>query len=184
MGAQAKLKISDLKKELKGYDQKELIQLITDLYKLNEDVQDYLAVKMNREDTVSILYEKAQKEILNEFFPTKGFGKMRLAKAKKAITDFKKVTGDHENTISLMLYYVETGTEFTNAYGDIDGRFYDSMLSVYHNVIVECEKDRELFMKFRDRLYEVVAESEGIGWGYHHGLTDYYDSISWLEEES
>lgn len=168
---------------MKEYDQKELIRIITDLYKLNDNVKDYLAVKMNRENVLPALYEKAKKEIENEFFPAKGFGKMRLSKAKKAITDYKKLSGDHENTVSLMLYYVEIGTEFTNAYGDIDGNFYSSMLSVYHNVIIECERDRELFTKFHNRIYKVVAESDGIGWGYADGLAESYYSISWLDDE-
>lgn len=36
-----KIKITDLKKKLKEFDQKELIQLVTELYKLNKDVQDF-----------------------------------------------------------------------------------------------------------------------------------------------
>jgi len=29
-----------------------------------------------------------------------------------------------------MLHYVETGTEFTNTYGDIDEPFYNSLISM------------------------------------------------------
>ncbi len=120
--------------------------------------------------------------MLDEFFPAKGFGKMRLTKAKSAITNFKKLTNDHLKTVALMLFYVEVGTEFTNTYGDIDERFYNSMLSMYNKVIMECEKDEKLFHDLKNRLYDVVIKSDGIGWGYHDGLEDLYYSISFLQE--
>lgn len=177
-----KVKIPELKRHLKEYNQNELIKLIVDLYKQNNNIQDYLSVKLLGEETIQDLYENAKAEIENEFFPEKGFGKMRLSKAKSAITNFKKLTKDHLKTVDLMLFYVEVGTEFTNTYGDIDERFYNSMLSMYDKVIAECEKDEKLFHELKDRLYEVVVESDGIGWGYHDGLEDLYYSISFLEE--
>ena len=183
MGKVTKLKVTELKKHLKEYDQKELINLVSDLYKLNENIQQYLTVKFNGEETVKELYLKAKKEIRDEFFPNKGSGKMRLAEAKSTITNFKKLTNDHVKMVDLMVFYVEVGTEFTNAYGDIDERFYSSMYSMYGKVIMECEKDEALFKEFHDRLYGIIVDSDGIGWGYPDGLENLYYSISWLEEE-
>ncbi|GGB61219.1 hypothetical protein F3157_17005 [Virgibacillus dakarensis] len=177
MAKVTKLKIPELKKNLKNYDQKELINVIADLYKLNDDVKDFLSVKFMGEEKIRELFERAKKEIEDEFFPEKGFGKMRLAKAKRAISDFKKLTGDLFRTIDLMLCYVEVGTEFTNTYGDIDEKFYDSMESMFHKVAKACEKDETLFIHFNDRLRAVVADSGGIGWGYHDSLTDIYNSL-------
>src|SRR5690625_7650460 len=88
---------------------------------------------------------------------------MRLAKAKKAISDFKKLTDDSGKVLDLMLFYVENGTEFTLTYGDIDERFYGSMESMYEKVVVACEKDEKLFNKFKDQLYTIVLETSGIG---------------------
>lgn len=160
-----------------------MISLISELYKRSEEVQQYLSVKFNGEDTIPELYEKVKKEIIDEFFPDRGFGKMRLSKAKKAITNFKKLTNDHLKTVDLMIMYVEVGTEFTNTYGDIDGQFYSSMESMYHKAVTECEKDEELFNAFHDRLFGIVEDSDGIGWGYHDQLADLYYSIHWLGEK-
>lgn len=129
------------------------------------------------------LFESTKKKINDEFFPDRGFGKMRLSEARNAIANFKKITGDQLRTLDLMLFYVEVGTEFTNTYGDIDGKFYDSMVSMYNKVIIECDKDENLFKIFRDRLYAVVEESDGIGWGYHDDLCELYYSLEWLEDE-
>lgn len=178
-----KMKLTDLKRQLKQYDHKELIGLISELYKQNHDIQHYLSVKFRGDEVIQELQEKAEKEIEDEFFPDKGFGKMRLAKAKKAISDFRKLTGDKRRTVELMLFYVEIGTEFTNTYGDIDEKFYDSMNSMYFKVTKECENDEKLFHELHDRLYGVVVDSRGIGWGYHDILKDAYNSLSWLEKE-
>jgi hypothetical protein len=177
------MKISELKKHLKELDHNELIKVITDLYKLNGGVKDFLNVKFSGNDVIKQLFDRAYEEIKHEFFPEKGFGKMRLAKAKKAISDYKKLTGDNIGAMDLMLSYVEFGTAFTDAYGDIDERFYDSMESAYDKVVTACEKEETLFKQFRERLYHIIIETDGIGWGYHDNLKDIYYSIGWLEEE-
>lgn len=179
----AKLKVNELKKELKGLGQKELIQLICELYKLNKDVQHYLSNQLIGEEAIIDLYEKTKKTIQAEFFPERGFGKMRLGEAKNAITNFKKLSNDELKTLDLMIFYVEMGTEFTNTYGDIDSKFYNSMLSMYDKVIMECDKKEKLFITFQERLYSIIEEAEGIGWGYHDGLCDIYYSIQWTIEE-
>lgn len=178
-----KLTLTALKKELKQFDQKELIQLIADLYKLNGEVKDYLSNRFIGEASIQALYETSKKKISNEFFPDRGFGKLRLKEAKSAITNFKKLSDDHEKTVDLMLYYVEVGTQFTNTYGDIDGPFYDSMISMYSKVIEACNQDGALFHKLNDRLYAVIEEADGIGWGYYDLLCDCYYSIEWKMDE-
>ncbi|WP_431026721.1 DUF6155 family protein [Lysinibacillus sp. LZ02] len=177
------LKLNELKKELKELDQKQLIQLVSELYKVNKDVQHYLSNKFGGEAAILELYEKTKEKVTDEFFPKRGFGKLRLAEAKKAISNFKKLSSDAVKTIDLMLYYVEIGTEFTHTYGDIDARFYDSMNSMYDKVITECNKNEEYYQLFKDRLYAVVEDSQDIGWGYHDVLCGSYYALNWLEEE-
>lgn len=178
-----KLTLSELKKELKQFEQKELIQLIAELYKLNDDVKHYVSNRFIGEASILALYEATKKKINNEFFPERGFGKMRLKEAKNAISTFKKLTGDYEKTVDLMLFYVEIGTEFTTTYGDINDAFYDSMISMYGKVTDACDKDEKLFHALNDRLYTVIEETTGFGWGYHDCLCDCYYSIGWVVDE-
>jgi Family of unknown function (DUF6155) len=181
--AMTKLKLSELKKELKEFNQKELIQLISELYKLNKDVQHYLSSQFIGEEAIVDLYEKTKKAIGDEFFPERGDGKMRLGEVKNTISNFKKLSNDELKILDLMLFYVEMGTEFTNTYGDIDSKFYNSMLSMYNKVVMECDKNEKLFITFQERLYSILEEAEGIGWGYHDGLCDIYYSIQWIIDE-
>jgi hypothetical protein len=178
------IKVTELKKALREFEQKELINLLTELYKLNGDVKEYLSIKFSGEEAIDELYMKTKKKITDEFFPDKGFGKMRLAEAKKAISNFQKITDHRVKAIDLMLYYVEIGTEFTNTYGDIDERFYNSMNSMYNKVADECDKDVEMFNSLKERLYSVVEESDGIGWGYHDDLANRYYSIKWINKDN
>lgn len=160
-----------------------MIQLISELYKLNKDVQEYLSAKFIGEEAVLDLFEKTKKIIKDEFFPERGDEKLRLSVAKNAISNFKKVSGDELKTIDLMLFYVEIGTKFTNMYGDIDRNFYSSMARMYDNVAIECEKSMEALNTFKNRVYAIVEESEGIGWGYHDAICDIYYSFDWDDEE-
>lgn len=179
----SQLKITDLKKSLKQLDQNELIQIIADLYKLNSGVKEYLSSKFGGEDVINELHLNARKKIETEFFPERGMPKLRLAEAKQAITDFKKATNDSDKVADLMLFYVEMGTKFTCTYGDIDMKFYNSMISMFDKVAVACEQSEGLYTSFKDRLEHIVSSSDGIGWGYHDALCDIYYCISWSVEE-
>lgn len=172
-----KLKVSELKKQLKNYDQKQLIQLVADLYKINKDVQSYLSVQFLGEEAVSELFNEAKITVGNEFFPSKGYGKLRLSEAKKAISNFKKTTNNHLLTTELMLYYVEQGVEFTNTYGDIDERFYISMETMYEKVIKICNEEKEFIQIFKERLKTVVTDTDGIGWGFHDQLAGCFGEL-------
>ncbi|WP_082918215.1 hypothetical protein [Oceanobacillus sp. Castelsardo] len=55
-----KLKIPELKKHLKEYDQGELIKLVADLYRQNHHIQSYLSVKFLGGETIQDLYENAR----------------------------------------------------------------------------------------------------------------------------
>lgn len=178
-----KLKVTELKKLLKEYEQKELIQLVVDLYKNNKEVQTYLSVRFIGEGSVNELFTEAKKKIENEFFPERGHGKLRLNVAKKAISDFKKLANDELKTIDLMLYYVEQGVEFTNAYGDIDANFYSSMETMYEKVTDICAREEEYHKIFADRLKKIVEDTYGIGWGFHDQLSYLYYEMGYEEEE-
>ncbi|WP_249308458.1 DUF6155 family protein [Lederbergia citrea] len=180
-----KLKVTDLKRQLKSYKLKELIDLIADLHKKNKDVQSYLSVRFLGEEAAKELFEQAKKNIANEFFPERGFGKLQLNIAKKAISDFKKLTEDGLRTTDLMLYYVEQGVKFTSIYGDINESFYLSMATMYEKVIIICdeEEEEEYYQIFADRLRAVVTDTSDVGWGFHDQLAYLYSSIQHLEDE-
>lgn len=178
-----KIKITDLKRKLKEYDQKEMIDLVVELFKANKEIQNYLSSKFLGEEVIEDLYSKARKKIKNEFFPERGFGKLRLTEAKKEITAFKKVTNDLKRTVDLMLYYVEQGVEFTSTYGYINDSFYSSMLKMFDQVAMECDQDEELYKELSTRLHNVIVNAEGTIWGFEEALVELFYSIEWVHDE-
>jgi hypothetical protein len=114
--------------------------------------------------------------VKNEFFPERGEPKLRLGEAKKTIREFEKITQNVRYSIELKLFYVEMGVAFTNAYGDIDERFYSSIESMYQTVIemLNDADNREWYQLFGERVEAVVKNTEGIGWGFHDSLAESY----------
>ena len=77
----------------------------------------------------SIAVYKAR--IRHEFFPARGFGAARLSVARKAIANYRKLSPPPASLADLMLFYVETGVQYTNTYGDINATFYRSMETMF-----------------------------------------------------
>jgi hypothetical protein len=177
-----KIKITDLKKQLKQYEQKELIELIVEMFKANKEVQNFLSSKFMGDEANEVLFNQARKKIENEFFPERGDGKLRLAEAKKEITAFKKATNDQKRTVDLMLFYVEQGVEFTSVFGDISEGFYSSMVKMFDQVAIECDQDEELYKTFSNRLDKVVSVAPE-GWGFQDALLESYYTIEWVHED-
>ena len=177
--------IKELKKELKKLEQSELIELISGLYKTNDNVKEIVNVKFIGEKYQEELLESYKEKMFAEFFP-KNMRKIPSFKLAKAmITEFKSV-GNFEMVLDLMLYYVECGTDFTNEFGDIDGPFYDRLCSVYGQFIDQqnLKGTEDLYLKFKDRIESLISSSSGIGWGYGDFIYDKSFELNWIQDEA
>ena len=67
-----------------------------------------------------------------------------------------------------MLTFVETGTQFTCEFGDIDEPFYNNLSSVLGEMdrILSDEQGRELYEGIQERVVELPNLADRIGWGY------------------
>ena len=166
------MKITELRKHLKESGQDQLIKDIVDLYQKNEFVKDYYITKYNADNSLTVLIK--YKEIIeHEFFPINGYGKARLSVAKKAITEFKKISKDKTSTAELMIFYVETGVQYTDCYGDINESFYLNMEGMYKRALDFIVK-KSLEGKFQDRCLKIVNDTVNMGWGFHDELCESY----------
>jgi len=166
------MKINDLKKNLKELTKEELIKSIVDLYKKNDFVKDYYSSKYADGSNLSILIK--HKDIIeSELFPARGDGRGRLAVAKKAITEFKKLSNDKNSIAELMVFYVETGVRYTDCYGDIDEPFYLSMESMYERAMKYIVSNG-LIDKYNERCLKIVNDTTNMGWGFHDQLCEVY----------
>ena len=179
-----KLKVSELKEHLHELDKKQLIQLIAELHKMDEKAQQFFLMQFNKDEATEELFEKTKKDIDKNFSPDgKGRFNLDLPTIKNQIKEFANLTIDLKKTTDLQLYFVESGTKFTLTYGDIDTRFYNSLIKMFMKVIDTCEDDVQIFKCFEERLYKVVSDSENIGWGYGMSMAELYDSLSHIDED-
>lgn len=171
----------DLKRYISSRSQTELTNEILELYKLFPAVKEYYTAKIVPDFEQEVL-EKYKKIIENEFFPARGFGKLRFSVANKAIIDFTKVVKSPTYIAELKITYVEFGVEFTKTYGDINEAFYNKMLAMYEKT-ADYIVNENLEDVFRMRLENVMEEGQGIGWGFSEGLAEIYYSYFTEDEE-
>ncbi len=163
----------DVKKELKKLDKDKLIDLVADLYKRNKSVKEFLDFYVNPDERE--LFDKYRDKVFEAFFPKRGYS-YKLKDGNQAISDFKKLGVSADLLADLMLFYVETGVEFTNDFGDIDDGFYLSMETTYDAALTLMKKEN-LLDKFADRTGKVVSDTSGIGWGFHDYLSDVHSEF-------
>ncbi|MGD9160194.1 MAG: DUF6155 family protein [Desulfobacteraceae bacterium] len=167
------MKISELKKKLKTKTQKELIDDIATLYKSFDVVKEYYQVQLFSND--KNVLKKYKAIIEHEFFPVseRKNPPARLSVARKAITEYSKLTSSEINIADIMVFYVETGARFTIEYGDNDEAFYYSMKSMYEKAL-KFIVNKGLADIFNERLLAIVNDTDGIGWGAHDQLGELY----------
>jgi hypothetical protein len=96
-----------------------------------------------------------------------------LAKPRKAIRDYRKVTGNINGTAELLLSFVENGARFTHLYGDIDEQFYNSVESALTELVTLLHGGaREMYPRMVERLEKVDQDANNIGWGFSDSVSD------------
>ena len=75
-----------------------------------------------------------------------------------------------------MLFYEETGVQFTNEYGDIGDSFYNSLESVYSQSLIFMNKEN-LLSEFEVRVSKILKDTEDVGWGLYDSLSYTYSNF-------
>lgn len=160
-----------IRQHLNDWSKPALIALVKDLYEASPDNRDFLHARFQADENAGAALEKYRRKIVEQFYPARGDGKLKLGEARKAIRDYRKATGNLEGTIDLMLTYVENGTEFTREFGDINESFYNSLESVLNEMAqLLMNESGEFYPKFRERVQRLATRADGIGWGYGDAL--------------
>jgi len=168
---------SDVKAAMAGMDERQLIGLISDLYRLSKENQDFLHARFAVGPDTLPPYKKTIGACMYPDIFTKR--PIDVSKAKKAISSYSKAVGDLAGEAELMTFFVECGNKFTLDYGDINEAFYDALNRMYRRAIdkvlrLPAEKQDELQV----RLEAIMTSSSNIGWGYHEMLCDdYYEAF-------
>ncbi len=166
------MNITELKNNIALLSRDDLEALLLQIYRKNSECKELIESKFDPE-LETRAFVKYKKQIVSELFPYKGFGRLRYSVMRKALENFKDISTNHKLIAELMMTHIEKGVEFTNAYGDIDERFYDNIAGMYAKVL-RYIKEHNLHTLFRQRCRIIVEQTEGIGWGFHDELGNLY----------
>lgn len=163
----------NVRRKLGDWSKPALIALVKDLSEVSPGNRDFLHARFQAEADDGAALDKYRRRIVDQFFPARGDGKLKLAEARKAIRDYQKATGNLTGGIDLRLTYVGNGMESTREFGDIDESFYNSLESVLNEMArLLLRESPESYPRFRERIQRLATLADGIGWGYGDALRD------------
>lgn len=153
---------SALKRELTGLEQRELLALIRDLYAANKDNQTFLQARFALADDVLEPYKKTiSRWICPDVMRHQNYS---VAKAKKAITEYRRAVGQPDGLAELSVYYCESCADFLDSCGMDDDGYFDAWTRMYEKALKTiCQLDNEQQEGFIERL-EQVRFRESCSW--------------------
>jgi len=169
------------RQQMKSWSRPALLALIKDLHDASAENRDFLLARFQAEDAGGEALEGYRTRIVEQFFPRRGFGKLKLAEARKAIRDYRHATGNVAGAIDLMLTFVESGTKFTREFGVVETTYYSRLASMMNEMSgLLCNEGVELYPRFRGRIRQLASHADHIGWGYGDYLRK---QVHFLENE-
>lgn len=161
---------SDVKTKLADFDHAGLIGLLQDLYAANKDNQAFLHARLDLGGDPLKPYKTTITQWINPADPRKP---LSVAKAKKAISDYKKAMGQPEGLAELTVFYCEEVFNFLAGCGLDDDGFYDALVRMFEQalkyVLALPEAQQADFIA---RLGRVRKLGQNVGWGvgsdFHH----------------
>lgn len=139
-----------LKKYLEQFDKEQLIGQILEIHKNYKDVKAYYKFHLNPD--IEKVTEKLKSDLYLCFFPVRG-RKIKLAKAKKMVTDYRKFSPPSDYLIEILLAYSSYGFDVY------------TLKSVNPAVFTHCIK------LFEEAIQLVVAE--GLQTHYKNRIENY-----------
>jgi Na+/phosphate symporter len=163
---------NDIRTILSRFSARDLLGIIGELYSLSNDNKRFLDARFLRNNERVIQEYKDQiKKYIAPSEPWRNHDSVKISKAEKLLSDFKEAISDEYKALDLMIYYIECGTQFSCDFGDLWEEYYDSLESVFNNVIKSLQKyDNNAVHNFIERLRTIVKKSEWMGYGYYDNI--------------
>ncbi len=168
-----KLTWKDVKRVLAKMEGLQFLTLLKDLYGLSAENRTFMHVRFLSHGRGDEHLEPYKTRIRDTVCPRKPWEQdIDLSAGLKAIREFKMATSNLSDLLSLMLYYVRCGNDFTLNYGDMEEHFYRSMENMFARIVeVLIEQgDATLVLEFLPKLETEARRVEDFGWGYGDSL--------------
>jgi hypothetical protein len=162
---------SDVKAKLADFDHAGLIGLTHDLYAASKDNQAFLHARFGLGADVLKPYKATiDRWLWPDVFKNQDTS---VAKAKKAIADYKKAIGQSQGLAELMVFYCERAAGFSNDVGLQDEAWFDALLRMFEQSLKTIATlPEEARPAFWARLDAVRDVSQDFGYGVSDGMDD------------
>jgi len=165
---------NDVKTKLMDFDRAGLIGLVQDLYATSRDNQAFLHARLALGDDVLKPYKATiDRWLWPDVFKNQDTS---VAKAKKAISDYKKAIGQSEGLAELMVFYCERAAGFSNSIGLQDQGYFDALVRMFGKALKAIGTLPELRRgELLVRLDAVRLTSHNFGYGVGEDIDDLLD---------
>lgn len=155
---------SDVKRQLTALDRAALLSLVGELYRFSKDNQVFFHARLQLgDDPLSPYKDTIARWIYPDLFKNQEFS---VAKAKKAISDYRKAVGDKTGLLELMTLYCEEAAAFATDIALDDEGFYDALVRMFEEALKTIkEVPPEQGARFFARLQHVGRVCSQVGYG-------------------
>ena len=163
---------TDVKAKLASLDRIGLMGLIQDLYAAHKDNQTFLHTRFGLGQDVL----KPYKETLDRWLWPDGLRNQdtSVAKAKQAISSYRKAIGEPAGLAELMVFYCESAAGFSNDVGFQDEGYFDALIHMFEQALNVA---RQLSTGDRDALIVRLNRVRTISHNLGYGVGDAMDSL-------
>lgn len=155
---------SDVKTKLADFDRAGLLGLVQDLYAASKENQAFLHARFALGEDVLRPYKATiDRWLWPDVIKNQDTS---VAKAKKAIADYKKAAGQPDGLAELMVFYCERAAGFSNDIGLQDEGYFDALVRMFEQAVkVIAALPNTARPALLERLDDVRRISHNFGYG-------------------
>jgi hypothetical protein len=163
---------ADVKAGLAAFDRPGLLALIQDLYAAHKDNQRFLHARFGLGEGVL----KPYKETLDRWLWPDVLRSQdtSVAKAKQAISSYKKAVGDPSGLAELMVFYCECAAGFCNDVGYQDDSYFNALVRMFEQALKIIA---QLSANNRNPMIARLDKVRTISHNFGYGVGDDMDSL-------
>jgi hypothetical protein len=163
---------TDVKAKLASLDRMGLIGLVQDLYTLHKDNQTFLHTRFGLgEDALKPYKETLDRWLWPDVLRNQDTS---VAKAKQAISSYRKAVGEAAGLAELMVFFCERAAGFCNDVGYQDESYINALVNMFEQAI---KVTRQLSAGDRDALIVRLDRVRTISHNLGYGVGDDMDSL-------
>jgi hypothetical protein len=161
----------DVKAVLEGFDRAGLMRLLKDLHEVSGDNQAFLNARLGLGVAPLVPYKKV---ISRWIAPDVMKGQdISVAKAKKAISDYKKAIGHPKGVAELSVFFCEEAVDLALSCGMDDEGYYAALVRMFDQALTAiCALPVAERASFLERLDHLRSNASQVGWGVKDALDE------------